>query len=135
MVELFYYFLILIVIIFAYGISTRALMFQMQDINLYLLETVFFSGYFVLFGTNQYSDIMLNDSDYCSKNVAVIDPTCPDYIGRKISLFIYTIYVIFLVILAINMLIAIFKLEKEQFISYFFYIFLCFLVLVIHLIL
>ena len=51
----------------------------------------------------------LNDTDFCSKNDTFIDQNCFDYIGTKISLFIYTIYVMFLVILAINLLIAIFK--------------------------
>ena len=99
----------MVVIIFAYGVSTRALMFQKQDFDFYLLENVLFSGYLILFGTNQYSEIMLNETDYCSKNVTVIDKNCPDYIGRKISLFINTFYVIILVILATNLLIAIFK--------------------------
>ena len=59
MVELFYFLLILIVIIFAYGVSTQALMFQKQEFDFYLLEKVFFSGYFILFGTNPYSEMIL----------------------------------------------------------------------------
>ena len=106
---MFYYILILIVIFIAYGVITQALIYQKQEFNIYLLENVFFSGYLVLFGSNIYSDIMLNDTDYCLKNLTKVDPNCPDYIGRKVSLVIYTIYVIFLVILAINLLIAIFK--------------------------
>jgi hypothetical protein len=98
--------LVLLVIIFAFGVSTQALMYEKQEINIFLLEKIFFNAYMVIAGENGYSEIMLEDGD-CINNSTQND--CPDYNGKKISLFLYAIYVIILVILAVNILIAIFK--------------------------
>lgn len=48
--ELMVFLLIVIVFIFAYGISTQALMYHNQELNLNLLKNIFFPAYFVIGG-------------------------------------------------------------------------------------
>ena len=48
--ELMYFFLIVIVFIFAYGVSTQSLMYHNQEFDFELLKNVFFPAYFVIGG-------------------------------------------------------------------------------------
>ena len=54
--------LILIVIIFAFGICIQALMYHNQALNQQLLETVFFASYMVIAGQDDILKEMLNSN-------------------------------------------------------------------------
>jgi hypothetical protein len=58
-IELAYYITIILVIIFAFGISTQSMLYPNQQLNAELLKNVFFPAYFVI-GGEYYtrSDIM-----------------------------------------------------------------------------
>lgn len=46
-IQLFYFSIILILFIFAFGVSTQAMMFPNQPLNKELLKNIFFPGFFV----------------------------------------------------------------------------------------
>ena len=48
--ELMYFILIVLVFIFAYGVSTQSLMYHNQKLELALLKNIFFPAYFMLGG-------------------------------------------------------------------------------------
>ena len=60
MIELAYFLLILIVIVFAFGICIQALMYHNQSLDQELMETVFFTSYMVIAGQNDIFYTMLN---------------------------------------------------------------------------
>lgn len=47
-VKLFYFFLVLLVFIFAFGISTQSLMYPNQRVDKYLLKKIFFASFFAI---------------------------------------------------------------------------------------
>lgn len=63
-IELAYFVIILLLIIFGFGIVIQALMYHNQEFNAQLLETVFFTSYLVLAGGNNIAYILLNGNLY-----------------------------------------------------------------------
>ena len=47
-VQLFYYVIILLLFVFAFGISTQALMFPNQPVGKHLLKSIFFPAFFII---------------------------------------------------------------------------------------
>ena len=70
-----YFIVILIVIIFAFGIVIQALMYHNQKLNGELFETVFFTAYLVVAGENSIVSTMLDGKvkyeSNCSKNLFI----------------------------------------------------------------
>lgn len=93
---------------FAFGVSSTALMFQNLELNIDLVKTIFLPGYFMI-GGEYYTleEIMSASSGECSE--AQVYEKCPDETGAAVTLALYVIYLLFLNILLVNLLIAIFE--------------------------
>ncbi|CAF0977505.1 unnamed protein product [Brachionus calyciflorus] len=109
--NLAYFFLIILVFFFAFGISTQSLLFQNQQLNTNLLRNVFFPSYFVLIGDYYTLASMTQADENC---ISTEDNICPDYLGSQVSLVIYIVYLLFLNILLLNILIALFNKTFEK---------------------
>ncbi|RNA09709.1 transient receptor potential cation channel subfamily M member 3 isoform X26 [Brachionus plicatilis] len=105
--QLAYFMLIVLVFMFAFGISSTALMFENSELNINLVKNVFLPGYFMI-GGEYYTleEIMSAASGTCTDTE--VYEKCPDEIGASVALALYIIYLIFLNILLVNLLIAIF---------------------------
>lgn len=100
--------LIVLVIMFAFGVSSTALMLDNSELNYELIKIVFLPGYFVI-GGEYYSldDLLAASSGDCS-DLGVYEK-CPDETGTAIALALYVIYILILNVLLVNLLIAIFE--------------------------
>lgn len=91
----------------------QALQFHNQAFNGQLFELIFFPAYMVIAGENEMIYKMLdetcNQTYVTAANDTYTQNDCPDYVGKKVALFFFTIYILLLVTLAINLLIAIFN--------------------------
>ncbi|CAF0980027.1 unnamed protein product [Brachionus calyciflorus] len=108
LVQLAYFFLIVLLFMFAFGVSTTALMFQNQALDKHLLKNVFLPAYFMI-GGEYYTRTVIMDasSGQCSDSSPYSE--CPEETGSSVALALYVIYLIFLNILLVNLLIAIFN--------------------------
>lgn len=111
---------IVIVFIFAYGISTQALMYHNQELSFSLLKNVFLPAYFVI-GGEYFEREKLMDMQECNSNLTELLITdtytqedCPEKYGANVSLFLLVGYIILLNILLVNLLIAIFSNTYEN---------------------
>ena len=103
-----YFFLIVLLFMFAFGVSTTALMFQNQDLDKHLLKNVFLPAYFMIGGEYYTRSVIIDaSSGQCSDSSPYSE--CPEETGSSVALALYVIYLIFLNILLVNLLIAIFK--------------------------
>ncbi len=66
--DLFYYSFILILLVFAFGVSTQALMYPNQTLDRYLLKNVFFPGFFIL-GKEYYTREAIMSGKYFTLSV------------------------------------------------------------------
>lgn len=110
-----YFLLIVVLFMFAFGVSTQALMYHNQDLNGKLLKNVFFPAYFII-GGEYYTRETIMGADECQVQDTTRNVTdkysaddCPEVVGANVSLALYVIYLLFLDILLVNLLIAIFK--------------------------
>jgi transient receptor potential cation channel subfamily M protein 2 len=60
MIELFYFISIILVFIFAYGVSTQSLMYHNQELNFDLIKNVFYPAYFVIAGDYYEREKLMN---------------------------------------------------------------------------
>ena len=95
--------LIVVLFMFAFGISTQSLMYFNQSVDDQLLKSIFFPAYFIIGGEYYTRDDIMN-AEFCNATTQ----TCPDYIGSEFTITEYVFYLIFLDILLVNLLIAIF---------------------------
>ena len=108
--QLLYFLLIVLIFMFAFGISTQSLMYSNQTLDKNLLANVFFPAYFFIGGEYYTRDLIMKASvSQCEEDELDNGQKCPDEVGAGISLALYVIYLIFLNILLVNLLIAIFK--------------------------
>jgi hypothetical protein len=119
-----YFIFIVIVFMFAFGVSTQALMYHNQTLDIELLKNVFFPAYFVIGGEYYTRDLVMSAGE-CVQN-GTLDPfemtrytqdDCPEKTGAKVTLALYVLYLIILNILLVNLLIAIFRYYRLE--SYF----------------
>jgi hypothetical protein len=61
--ELMYFLFIVIIFIFAYGVSTQSLMFHNQELNLDLIKNIFIPAYFVIGGEYMELDKLINGNE------------------------------------------------------------------------
>ena len=118
--ELAVFLLIVIVFIFAYGISSQSLMYHNQELSLSLIKSVFLPAYFVI-GGEYFEREKLMDIEECGSNLTQLLITdiytqedCPEKYGANVSLFLLVVYIILLNILLVNLLIAIFANTYEN---------------------
>ncbi|RNA06319.1 transient receptor potential cation channel subfamily M member 2-like [Brachionus plicatilis] len=118
--ELAVFLLIVVVFIFAYGISSQSLMYHNQELDLSLLKSVFLPAYFVI-GGEYFEREKLMDIDECHSNLTQLLITdtytqedCPEKYGASVSLFLLVVYIMLLNILLVNLLIAIFSNTYEN---------------------
>ena len=115
MSELAYFLPVILLFMFAYGISSHALQFHNSPMSISLLKDIFFPGYFIIGGEHMSLENMLGvDENVCYNNFTSIiefsqNQNCPEPHGTKISLALYVLYLLFLFILLQNLLIAIFR--------------------------
>ena len=68
-----YFFVIIWLFIFAFGVSTQALMYPNQTLSITVLKNVFFPAFFVLGGDFYTSDLIMSGNfDFNSANLAFI---------------------------------------------------------------
>jgi hypothetical protein len=126
--QLVFFFMIIIVFMLAFGVSTQGLMYYNQNLDRDLIKNIFLPAYFIIGGEYFTRDTIMGASmaiyiDYylivsCIININLekdcnsTDGTgqdCPEYVGAQVSLTEYVFYLIFLNILLVNLLIAIFR--------------------------
>ena len=69
MYETIYFIFIVVVFLFAFGVSSQALMFHNQELNSDLLKQVFFPSYFVIGGEYYTLDSILDGIHSYFKNI------------------------------------------------------------------
>ena len=105
-----YFLLIVILFMFAFGISTQALMYQNQKLDKNLLRRIFLPSYFIIGGEYFTRDLIMKSSaGECTAEDESYDGLCADQTGSSVTLAIYVVYLLFLNILLVNLVIAIFK--------------------------
>ena len=114
--QLLYFLLIVVLFMFAFGISTHSMMFHNQALDAKLLKNIFFPAYFIIGGEYYTMDLIMEPQDTdCQRSTSISttdvypENECPEEIGATFSLVLYVIYLIFLNILLVNLLIAIFN--------------------------
>lgn len=106
---------LILITMFAYGISTYALMYHNSPPSWSLLKKVFFPGYFIIGGEHYDLDGIMGAADnVCFQNFTTIiefteNQDCREPHGSQVSLVLYVIYLLFMFILLQNLLIAIFR--------------------------
>jgi hypothetical protein len=101
--------LIVVVLMFAFGVATQSLLYANQELSKNLLKSIFFPSFFVIF-REYYTRRDIMDADYCTVATAAANGSqCPDQTGADVTLAIYVFYLIFLNLLMANLLIVIFK--------------------------
>ena len=113
--ELMNFITIILVFIFAYGVSTQALMYHNQAADLNLIRNVFFPAYFVIGGDYYERENIMNAAS-CERqdSTSLISDVytqgdCPEEYGAKVSLALLVCYIVMQNILLVNLLIAIFS--------------------------
>ena len=113
--ELMFFAFIVLVFIFAYGVSTQSLMYHNQQLNIDLFKNIFFGAYFVI-GGEYFEREKLMEVDQCvpqNQDYTLTDQysqeDCPEPYGAKVSLGLLVGYLMLLNILLVNLLIAIFS--------------------------
>lgn len=102
--------MIVLLVMFAFGVSSTALMFKNQNLDSNLLRNVFFPAYFVIGGEYYTRNIIMKAaSNLCTSDDWYLYSECPDQTGASVTLALYVLYLVFLNILLVNLLIAIFK--------------------------
>lgn len=119
--ELAYFIFIVLVFMFAFGVSTQALLYHNQKLDINLLSNVFFPSYFMIGGEYYTRETIMTSATCEQSNTSQIanftysnlygssSSDCPDPIGSNVALAIYVGYLIILNILLVNLLIAIFS--------------------------
>lgn len=113
--QLFYFMLIVVLFMFAFGVATQSLMYHNQPLDRTLLKNVFFPAFFVI-GKEYYTRNQIMNAESCvikNPNRTLTDiysaDDCPDTTGADVSIAIYVFYLILINVLLINILISIFK--------------------------
>jgi len=103
--KLLYFLLVLVLVIFAFGVATQSLMYPNQRLDADLLKKVFFPTFFFL-GHEHYTRHEIMNSATCSPDAGT---RCPDQLGASVSLALYVVYLIAINLFLTNLLIAILK--------------------------
>jgi hypothetical protein len=133
LIELISFITIILIIMFAFGVSTQSLMYHNVPLNANLLKNVFSHAFFIIVGEFQTRSSIMDGNIFWKhrtilKNIIWhfyflencvpndnrsvtdrYDPSdCPDLYGANVTLIIYMLYIIFLNMLFLNLLIGVF---------------------------
>jgi hypothetical protein len=112
--ELLYFIPLIVISMFAFGVSTYALQYHNNIPSYSLLKAVFFPGYFVFAGEfYTLHDMREAPDSSCFQNfTSIMDFTenrdCIEPVGSQVGIAIYVIYLLYMYFLIVNLLIAIF---------------------------
>lgn len=109
MLDLSYFFIILLVFILAYGLATHAILYPNSTLNFHLVKDILHKAYFQIYGELFLEEIQ--GEVECGGTTGV---RCPTSVGKWFVPILLALYVLFANVLMLNLLIAIFRFVELQ---------------------